>query len=34
VSDIPGFGVGALEHVYHGMEHDYPAAFEFAPLRF
>ena len=32
VSDIPGFGVGALEHVYHGLEHDYPAAFEFAPF--
>lgn len=32
VSDIPGFGVGALEHVYHGLEHSYPTMFEFAPF--
>lgn len=32
LSDIPGFGVGALEHVYHGMEQDYPGAFDFAPF--
>ena len=32
LSDIPGFGVGALEHVYHGMEEDYPGQFAFAPF--
>ena len=32
LSDIPGFGVGALEHVYHGMEADYPGQFSFAPF--
>ncbi len=32
LSDIPGFGVGALEHVYHGMEKDYPGEFTFAPF--
>ncbi len=32
VSDIPGFGVGALEHVYHGMEKDYPGQLELAPF--
>ena len=32
VSDIPGFGVGALEHVYHGMEADYPGQLELAPF--
>ena len=32
VSDIPGFGVGALEHVYHGLSRDYPDQFELAPF--
>ena len=32
VSDIPGFGVGALEHVYHGLTKDYPGQFELAPF--
>ncbi len=32
VSDIPGFGVGALEHVYHGLSRDYPGQFELAPF--
>ena len=32
VSDIPGFGVGAQEHVYHGMEADYPGCYAFAPF--
>ena len=32
VSDIPGFGVGALEHVYHGMTADYPGRYALAPF--
>ena len=32
VSDIPGFGVGALEHVYHGLSKEYPDAFELGPF--
>ena len=32
VSDIPGFGVGALEHVYHGLSAEYPGRFELAPF--
>jgi len=32
VSDIPGFGVGALEHVYHGLTEKYPGQFELAPF--
>ena len=32
VSDIPGFGVGALEHVYHGLNREYPGRFELAPF--
>ena len=32
VSDIPGFGVGALEHVYHGLEADFPGRFSLAPF--
>ncbi len=32
ISDIPGFGVGALEHVYHGLNRDYPGQFELAPF--
>ncbi len=32
VSDIPGFGVGALEHVYHGLAKDYPGQVALAPF--
>ena len=32
VSDIPGFGVGALEHVYHGLSRGYSGQFELAPF--
>ena len=32
VSDIPGFGVGALEHVYHGLTGDHPGRYELAPF--
>ena len=32
VSDIPGFGVGAQEHVYHGLTENYPGQFELAPF--
>ncbi len=32
VSDIPGFGVGAQEHVYHGLSEKYPGRFELAPF--
>lgn len=32
VSDIPGFGVGAQEHVYHGLAEAYPGACELAPF--
>ena len=32
ISDIPGFGVGALEHVYHGLSAEYPGQFELAPF--
>lgn len=32
LSDIPGFGVGALEHVYHGMNSDYPGTYALAPF--
>ena len=32
VSEIPGFGVGALEHVYHGLNNAYPGQFELAPF--
>ena len=32
VSDIPGFGVGALEHVYHGLSAEYPGEFELGPF--
>nr|SIP63277.1 cobalamin synthesis protein, P47K [uncultured bacterium] len=31
-SDIPGFGVGALEHVYHRLAKDYPEEFTLAPF--
>ncbi len=32
VSDIPGFGVGAQEHVYHGLIERYPGQFELGPF--
>lgn len=32
LSDIPGFGVGALEHVYHTLHSDYPGRYELAPF--
>ncbi len=32
VSDIPGFGVGALEHVYHGLNAELPGRYELAPF--
>ena len=32
VSDIPGFGVGALEHVYHGLTRDYAGQYDLAPF--
>ena len=32
VSDIPGFGVGALEHVYHGLSREVPGVFELGPF--
>ncbi|MBO4831979.1 MAG: hypothetical protein J5569_05900 [Oscillospiraceae bacterium] len=32
VSDIPGFGVGALEHVYHGLAAEYPGQYELGPF--
>ncbi len=32
LSDIPGFGVGALEHVYHGLTEAGPRPFDLAPF--
>lgn len=32
MSDIPGFGVGALEHVYYKLRDMYPGEFELAPF--
>ncbi len=32
LSDIPGFGVGALEHVYHGLSEDYPGQVALGPF--
>ena len=32
ISDIPGFGVGALEHVYHGLNEGFPGQYAFAPF--
>ena len=32
MSDHPGFGVGALEHVYHKLAADYPGEFALAPF--
>ena len=32
MSDIPGFGIGALDHVYHGLTKDYPGQVSLAPF--
>lgn len=32
LSDIPGFGVGALEHVYHGLAEKFPGQFALGPF--
>lgn len=32
MSDIPGCGVGALDHVYHKLEREYPGEFQLAPF--
>ncbi len=32
ISDIPGFGVGSLEHVYFGLTEKFPGKFELAPF--
>lgn len=32
ISDIPGFGVGALEHVYHTLNEQYSGRYELAPF--
>lgn len=32
MSDIPGFGVGALDHVYHTLQRDYTERYELAPF--
>lgn len=32
MSDIPGFGVGALDHVYHTLNNKYPGQFDLAPF--
>ena len=32
VSDIPGFGVGALDHVYHGLAEKFPGQFDLGPF--
>jgi len=32
ISDIPGFGVGALEHVYHTLAQQYPRRYALAPF--
>lgn len=32
ISDIPGFGVGALEHVYHTLNDNYAGQFQLAPF--
>ncbi len=32
ISDIPGFGVGAQEHVYHGLTEGFPGQFRLAPF--
>jgi hypothetical protein len=32
ISDIPGFGVGALDHVYHTLDRDYHGRYRLAPF--
>ena len=32
ISDIPGFGVGALDHVYHTLNRDYNSRYQLAPF--
>ena len=32
ISDIPGFGIGALDHVYHKLWKEYPNRFELGPF--
>lgn len=32
ISDIPGFGVGALEHVYHTLHERFPGRYTLAPF--
>ena len=32
ISDIPGFGVGALDHVYHALSAEYPGQTALAPF--
>ena len=32
ISDIPGFGVGALDHVYHTLSEQHPGKYELAPF--
>lgn len=32
ISDIPGFGVGALEHVYHGLTEKFPGQYDLGPF--
>ena len=32
ISDIPGFGVGALDHVYHTLQEQYKNRYELAPF--
>lgn len=32
ISDIPGFGVGALDHVYHTLQKQYTDRYELAPF--
>lgn len=32
ISDIPGFGVGALDHVYHTLQRDYQGRYQLAPF--
>ena len=32
ISDIPGFGVGALEHVYHTLNEHYTGKYDLAPF--
>lgn len=32
ISDIPGFGVGALDHVYHGLAKDYGERYSLSPF--